>query len=60
LLVGVQLTYDPATLVKAARDEGLIVGPSGNNTLRIAPPLIISAAQIEELLSKLAAALKRV
>jgi len=60
LLVGVQLTYDPTTLVKAARDEGLIVGPSGNNTLRIAPPLIISAAQIDELLEKLGRALKRV
>jgi acetylornithine/N-succinyldiaminopimelate aminotransferase len=60
LLVGVQLEHDPATLVKAARDEGLIVGPSGNNTLRIAPPLIISAAQIDELLEKLGRALKRV
>jgi len=60
LLVGVQLAYDPAALVKAAREEGLIVGPSGNNTLRIAPPLIISAAQIDELLEKLSRALKRV
>jgi len=60
LLVGVQLAYDPTILVKAARDEGLIVGPSGNNTLRIAPPLIISTAQIDELLEKLGRALKRV
>ncbi|MBA3697880.1 MAG: acetylornithine transaminase [Planctomycetes bacterium] len=60
LLIGVQLAEEPATLVKAARDEGLIVGPSGNNTLRIAPPLIISAAQIDELLEKLGRALKRV
>jgi acetylornithine/N-succinyldiaminopimelate aminotransferase len=60
LLVGVQLDQEPAALVKAARDEGLIVGPSGNNTLRIAPPLIISAAQVDELLEKLARALKRV
>lgn len=60
LLVGAQLSNDPTALVKAARDEGLIVGPSGNNTLRIAPPLIISAAQIDELLEKLERALKRV
>jgi predicted acetylornithine/succinylornithine family transaminase len=60
LLVGVQLDQEPANLVKAARDEGLIVGPSGNNTLRIAPPLIITAAQIDELLEKLGRALKRV
>jgi 4-aminobutyrate aminotransferase-like enzyme len=47
-------------LVQAAREEGLIVGPSGNQTLRIAPPLVINAAQIDELLTKLAAAIKRV
>lgn len=60
LLVGVQLDQEPANLVKAAREDGLIVGPSGNNTLRIAPPLIISSAQIDELLEKLGRALKRV
>ncbi len=60
LLVGVQLAYDPMLLVKAARDEGLIVGPSGNNTLRLAPPLIIDAAQIDELLERLGRAVKRV
>ncbi len=60
LLVGVQLAYDPSVLVQAAREEGLIVGPSGNQTLRIAPPLIINAAQIDELLTKLGAAIKRV
>jgi predicted acetylornithine/succinylornithine family transaminase len=53
LLVGVQLAGDPAPLVKAAREQGLIVGPAGNNTLRIAPPLIVSAAEIDELLSLL-------
>lgn len=60
LLVGVQLAYEPSILVQAAREEGLIVGPSGNQTLRIAPPLIINAAQIDELLTKLGAAIKRV
>ena len=59
LLVGIQLTYEPSLLVQAAREEGLIVGPSGNQTLRIAPPLIINAAQIDELLTKLATAIKR-
>ena len=59
LLVGVQLASDPMPVVKAARDEGLIVGPSGNNTLRIAPPLIITAAQIDELVEKLGRVLKR-
>ncbi len=60
LLCGVQLPEDPATwLIAAAREQGLIVGPSGNNTLRLAPPLIITASEIDELLSKLQRAWKR-
>jgi acetylornithine/N-succinyldiaminopimelate aminotransferase len=60
LLVGVQLAQDPAALVTAARAEGLIVGPAGNNTLRLAPPLIITAAQVDELLVRLGRAKGRV
>jgi acetylornithine/N-succinyldiaminopimelate aminotransferase len=59
LLIGVQLDAEPAALVKACLAEGLVVGPSGGNTLRLAPPLIITTAEIEELLTKLAAARKR-
>jgi predicted acetylornithine/succinylornithine family transaminase len=59
LLLGVQLDREPGGLVKAALDEGLVVGPSGNNTLRFAPPLIITAAEVDELLERLTAALKR-
>ncbi|MBA3684744.1 MAG: aspartate aminotransferase family protein [Planctomycetes bacterium] len=53
LLLGVQLDQAPAALVTAARAEGLIVGPSGNNTLRIAPPLIISDAEVDDLVARL-------
>ena len=61
LLCGVQLPVDPAAkLVAASRDQGLIVGPSANNTLRLAPPLIISSAQIAELCGKLSAAWRAV
>ncbi len=61
LLCGVQLAVDPAAkLVAAARDQGLVVGPSANNTLRLAPPLIISTAQIAELCDKLATAWRAV
>jgi acetylornithine/succinyldiaminopimelate/putrescine aminotransferase len=56
LLVGVQLPTDPAPLIAAARDQGLIVGPSANNTLRLAPPLIITAEDIDELLRLLSSA----
>ncbi len=57
LLCGVQLPVDPAAkLIAAARTHGVIVGPSANNTLRLAPPLIITPAQIDELCQRLAAA----
>jgi acetylornithine/N-succinyldiaminopimelate aminotransferase len=49
----VQLTQEPAALVKAALAEGLVVGPSGKNTLRLAPPLVITAAEIDEVLARL-------
>ncbi len=54
LLCGVQLPEDPsARLIPAARAEGLIVGPSANNTLRLAPPLIITGDEIDELCQRL-------
>ena len=53
LLLGVQLSEAPAKLVIAARAQGLIVGPSGNNTLRLAPPLVISEAEVGELLARM-------
>jgi len=59
LLAGVQLTEAPGRFVTAAREEGLVVGPSGNQTLRIAPPLIASEAHIHELLERLAATRER-
>ncbi len=60
LLLGVQLDADPTAMVAAARAHGAIVGPAGNNTLRLAPPLIISAAEIDELLTRLGAARRQV
>jgi acetylornithine/N-succinyldiaminopimelate aminotransferase len=56
LLLGVQLDAAPGPLVTAAREQGVIVGPAGNNTLRLAPPLIISDAEIDELCAALAKA----
>jgi acetylornithine/succinyldiaminopimelate/putrescine aminotransferase len=53
LLLGVQLDEAPQRLVNLARAAGVLVGPSGNNTLRIAPPLIIGDAEIDVLLEGL-------
>jgi acetylornithine/N-succinyldiaminopimelate aminotransferase len=59
LLLGVQFDADPKPLVAAALECGLVVGTAGGNTLRLAPPLIITAAQVDEIIAKLAEARKR-
>lgn len=53
LLRGVRLDQPVSEVVEAAREQGLLVGPSAHNTLRIAPPLIISSEEIDELLTTL-------
>ena len=56
-LVGVQLTADPAPLLADLRERGLLVVPSGNNVLRFLPPLIATAAELDQATSILRAAL---
>ncbi|KAF2762087.1 acetylornithine and succinylornithine aminotransferase [Pseudovirgaria hyperparasitica] len=48
LILGLQLTVDPAPVVTAARERGLLVITCGTNTLRFVPPLVISEAEIDE------------
>ncbi|MEM6251334.1 MAG: aspartate aminotransferase family protein [Cyanobacteria bacterium P01_D01_bin.156] len=47
-------------IVKAAIAEKLLLVPAGPNVVRFVPPLIITAAEIDEALQKLAAAIKTV
>jgi len=48
LILGLQLDRDPAPIVTAARERGLLIITCGTNTLRFVPPLVISEAEIEE------------
>lgn len=48
LIMALQLTQDPAPIVSAARERGLLVITAGTNTLRFVPPLTITEEQIEE------------
>lgn len=48
LILGLQLTRDPAPIVTAARERGLLVITCGTNTLRFVPPLVISDEEIRE------------
>jgi acetylornithine aminotransferase len=60
LMLGVQLDRDPAPVVTAARERGLLVLTAGVNTLRFVPPLTITKEQIEQGLAILADAMKAV
>lgn len=41
LILGLQLTRDPTSLVKECRERGLLVITAGTNTVRFVPPLVI-------------------
>ncbi|KAK4159462.1 hypothetical protein QBC43DRAFT_327103 [Cladorrhinum sp. PSN259] len=48
LILGLQLTEDPAKIVKAARERGLLVITAGTNTLRFVPSLLVTEGEIAE------------
>lgn len=48
LLVGIEFEMTVAPLVKAARENGLLVISAGDNVLRLCPPLIVTRQQIEK------------
>ena len=61
LLQAVQFTHDIAPdLLNAAIQEGLLLNAPRPNTLRFMPPLVISADEVDEGLSKFSAALAKV
>ena len=61
LLIGVPVRspHQAAAIVAEARQCGLLIGSAGNNTLRFAPPLIVSSDDVERALSLLAGAVGR-
>ena len=48
LLRGLALTEAPGPIIDACRERGVLVISAGDNVLRIAPPLIISAEEIDQ------------
>ena len=60
LMLGLQMNSDPAPIVTAARDRGLLVITCGTNTLRFVPPLIIKKEEIENGLNILEEAIEAV
>lgn len=61
LLIGVALTHPVANaVVVAAQERGLIINAANDTTLRIAPPLNIGDAEIDEFATLIAATLSAV
>jgi acetylornithine aminotransferase len=48
LIMGLQLSQDPTSIVTAARERGLLIITAGTNTLRFVPPLTITEDQLNE------------
>ena len=57
LMIAVDLSVDAAPMVDACRDDGLLINAVQPRTLRIAPPLIVSTAEVDEALQILDRAL---
>jgi acetylornithine/succinyldiaminopimelate/putrescine aminotransferase len=59
LLVGVALTKPGAAIVEACRHAGLIINCTADRVLRLAPPLIVSRAEIDTAIAILEDSLRK-
>ena len=59
LMLGIDLTIDCSNLVQQALDAGLLINVTAGNTVRLLPPLIITAEQADALASGVAALIKQ-
>ena len=57
LLVGIRCLVPAAEVVTALRDNGLLSAAASDNVVRLLPPLIVTAAEIDEAITRLEDAL---
>ncbi|MDZ7600285.1 MAG: aminotransferase class III-fold pyridoxal phosphate-dependent enzyme, partial [Hoeflea sp.] len=57
LMLGIKCARSNADLVMALRNEHLLTVPAGDNVIRLLPPLIVTAEEARDALSRLEAAL---
>jgi acetylornithine/N-succinyldiaminopimelate aminotransferase len=58
LLQGVVVEGEAAPIVAKARDKGLLLSVAGGNVVRFAPPLVVTRAEIDEAVERLASVLE--
>jgi acetylornithine/N-succinyldiaminopimelate aminotransferase len=60
LIQGIELTVSPADVIAKSLENGLILFSAGTNVIRFVPPLVITKADVDEMISKLKSALDEV
>lgn len=53
LMQGIELSVNPKDIIAKALDNGLILFSAGTNVIRFVPPLVISKADVDEMIEKL-------
>ena len=59
LMLAVELSIEPKLLISACAEQGLLICKTGGPAVRFLPPLIVTRAQIDEGVEKLAVALAK-
>ena len=59
LMLGLKCRLPNTDVAAAARSEGLLLVPAGDNVVRLLPPLIIGEVEVEEAMQRLDAALDK-
>jgi acetylornithine/N-succinyldiaminopimelate aminotransferase len=60
LIQGIELTVNPKDVIAKSLEKGLILFSAGTNVIRFVPPLVITKADVDEMISKLKSALDEV
>ncbi|MBD3280276.1 aminotransferase class III-fold pyridoxal phosphate-dependent enzyme [Candidatus Dojkabacteria bacterium] len=47
LMIGVEMEHDPIQIIKSMQQEGILVAPSSDNTIRFLPPLTIEKNHVD-------------
>ena len=53
LCQGLELSINPKDVIANALDNGLILFSAGTNVIRMVPPLVITKADVDEMITKL-------
>jgi acetylornithine/N-succinyldiaminopimelate aminotransferase len=60
LIQGIELTVNPKDVIAKSLENGLILFSAGTNVIRFVPPLVITKADVDEMIEKLKKALDEV